>query len=54
MIDSESETSYVVVINDEEQYSIWPQHLSVPLGWKTCEMHGSKSACLDYIQEHWL
>lgn len=44
---------YKVVVNDEEQYSIWPYESKVPLGWKELTMSGSKKDCLKYISETW-
>lgn len=49
----QSNDIYVVVMNDEEQYSIWPQHKALPLGWKAAGKEGEKSACLEYIKEVW-
>ncbi len=45
---------YLVVVNHEEQYSIWPQwKQDLPLGWKTVGKKGSKEECLAYIEEVW-
>ncbi|MBK7075030.1 MAG: MbtH family NRPS accessory protein [Myxococcales bacterium] len=44
---------YVVVINHEEQYSIWPNDRELPLGWKADGTSGTKAACLAYIQSVW-
>ena len=44
---------YKVVVNDEEQYSIWPSGSKAPLGWKELAMSGSKEDCLEYIAEIW-
>ncbi|WP_430912679.1 MbtH family protein [Methylobacterium sp. sgz302541] len=44
---------YKVVLNHEEQYSIWPLDRENPLGWSDAGMSGTKDACLDYIREHW-
>ena len=44
---------YVVVINHEEQYSIWPAERELPLGWKEAGKQGPKAECLDYIKEVW-
>jgi MbtH protein len=49
----EDQTIYKVVINHEDQYSIWPQHRSNPLGWKDVGKSGLKAECLAYIQEVW-
>jgi len=42
-----------VVINDEEQYSIWPADRANPAGWHDVGPHGTKSECLDYIETVW-
>lgn len=42
-----------VVLNDEEQYSIWPVEKEIPLGWKKAGKQGPKEACLEYIKEVW-
>ena len=44
---------YKVVINHEEQYSIWPTDREVPRDWKPVGKEGSKRECLDYIEEVW-
>lgn len=44
---------YVVVMNEEEQYSIWPQHKAIPLGWTAVGKDGTKDVCLSYIKEVW-
>ena len=51
--DSEDTTLYKVVVNQEEQYSIWPAEREVPLGWRDAGMSGPKDACLAYIKEVW-
>lgn len=45
--------TFTTVINDEEQYSIWPAHLPLPAGWRTVGEGGTKEACLDYIEQVW-
>ena len=47
------DTRYKVVINHEEQYSIWPSDKKSPTGWKDVGRAGSKQVCLDYIEEVW-
>lgn len=44
---------YQVVVNHEEQYSIWPTAREMPLGWKAVGKEGSKEECLAYIEEVW-
>jgi MbtH protein len=50
---SPDRTIYQVVINHEEQYSIWPEDREVPRGWKSIGKNGTKQDCLDYIEEVW-
>jgi MbtH protein len=49
----EDSTIYKVVVNDEEQYSIWPAHRDNPLGWRDAGKVGPKAECLAYIEEVW-
>ncbi len=45
---------YAVVINHEEQYSIWPDDgRELPAGWSAAGKSGSRQECLDYIGEVW-
>lgn len=44
---------YTVVINHEEQYSIWPQGREIPLGWRDAGKSGSKDECLAHIETVW-
>lgn len=51
--DQEDETTYKVVVNHEEQYSIWPAQRENPNGWRDIGKLGSRSECLAYITEVW-
>ena len=51
--DDDDTTVYKVVLNHEEQYSIWPADRETPLGWRDAGKSGSRKECLDYIQEVW-
>jgi MbtH protein len=51
--DREDTTIYKVVMNHEEQYSIWPAHRELPLGWNDAGPTGPKDECLAYIKEVW-
>ncbi|NDJ21073.1 MbtH family NRPS accessory protein [Nostoc sp. B(2019)] len=51
--DKEDTTIYKVVVNHEEQYSIWPSERESPLGWKDVGKNGLKQECLDYIKQVW-
>ena len=44
---------YKVVVNHEEQYSIWPAERENPVGWRDAGRIGSKTECLAYIREAW-
>ena len=51
--EEDDSTQYKVVINHEEQYSIWPLERENPPGWKSVGKEGSKKECLDHIEEVW-
>jgi len=53
MEETEDNTIYKVVVNHEEQYSIWPAGRDNPLGWKDAGKMGAKPDCLAYIKEVW-
>lgn len=44
---------YVVVLNDEEQYSVWDAGRPLPLGWRTNGVAGDREACAEWIETHW-
>jgi uncharacterized protein YbdZ (MbtH family) len=51
---SENDMVYEVVINHEEQYSIWPEYKGdPPPGWRKAGKKGLKSECLSYVKEVW-
>ena len=49
----DDDRQYTVVVNHEEQYSIWPTGREIPAGWDEVGTIGSKAECLDYINEVW-
>ena len=49
----ERSTTYTVVVNGEEQYSIWPADRETPAGWKDAGKSGTKEECLAFIKEVW-
>jgi MbtH protein len=51
--DNEGSVVYKVVVNHEEQYSIWPAHRENAAGWRDEGKQGSKAECLEHIQEIW-
>ncbi|MEO3788490.1 MbtH family protein [Actinocorallia sp. B10E7] len=47
------EKNFLVVVNHEEQYSIWPDGQDVPAGWNPVGRRGTKEECLAHIEEIW-
>jgi MbtH protein len=50
----DSDTRFQVVMNDEEQYSIWPAERALPAGWRPDGFAGDKAACLEHINTVWV
>jgi MbtH protein len=48
------ETVYLVVVNHEEQYSIWQSGQAVPEGWRETGFSGTTEECLDHIERVWV
>lgn len=48
----DSNGTFAVLVNAEEQHSLWPLKLDIPAGWKSVH-EGTRQSCLDYIDEHW-
>ena len=51
--EQQDDTIYHVVMNHEEQYSIWPAHKEIPPGWRAVDKSGTKTECLNYIEQVW-
>lgn len=51
--DTEDTTTYRVLVNDEEQYSLWLADRESPPGWRDTGRRGSKAECLAYVREVW-
>ena len=49
----DEEAEFNVVLNHEEQYSIWPAQREIPAGWKAAGKTGKKKECLEYIEQVW-
>ncbi|BCJ69308.1 MbtH family protein [Polymorphospora rubra] len=45
--------TYVVLVNDEGQHSLWPDGLAVPAGWSVTRAATSRQECLQYVEENW-
>jgi len=50
---SDGEAEYVILVNLEEQYSLWPALQPIPDGWRVEGPQGTKETCLSYIRETW-
>ncbi len=50
----EDNVVYKVVVNEEKQYSIWPNERDLPLGWSEAGKVGDKVECLAYIKATWV
>jgi MbtH protein len=48
-----TEQRFLVVRNDEEQYSIWPEGRELPAGWHAAGFAGSKADCLSHVDTVW-
>jgi MbtH protein len=53
-IASNHEPEYLVLMNHEEQYSIWPAERPLPLGWREAGHRGDKEGCLAFITATWV
>jgi MbtH protein len=53
-MDKEEDTrEYQVLVNSEEQYSLWLAGQAIPNGWRQVGPTGQKQVCLDYVKEVW-
>ena len=52
--ETEDTTTYKVIVNEEEQYAIWPEFKEIPAGWTYGDKAGAKADCLAYIKEVWV
>ncbi len=51
--EGEDARTYTVLVNDEEQYSLWLADLRVPAGWRPAGKIGTKQECLDHVRSVW-
>ncbi|MFC5743022.1 MbtH family protein [Dyella tabacisoli] len=49
----DKDASYLVLVNDELQHSLWPAFAEVPDGWTIAHPIDNRQACLDYIEANW-
>jgi MbtH protein len=52
-MEEEDTREYVVLVNCEEQYSLWLADLEIPKGWREVFPRNNKKACLEYVKEVW-
>lgn len=50
----DAEGTFLVLVNDEGQYSLWPAFAEVPAGWSVVHGPDSRPACLDYVEATWV
>jgi MbtH protein len=50
--ENEDQTPQRVLVNEEEQYSLWPRDNPIPNGWRSVK-EGTKAECLAYVKEVW-
>ncbi|GAA1284208.1 MbtH family protein [Saccharothrix xinjiangensis] len=49
----DSDRTFSVLVNAEQQHSLWPGDLPVPSGWQVVHADDTRAACLDYVERHW-
>ncbi|MFD5267861.1 MbtH family protein [Streptomyces sp. NPDC058335] len=49
----DNEGRFLVLVNDEGQYSLWPSFAEVPGGWAIAFPENTREACLDFVESHW-
>ncbi|BCK68037.1 protein mbtH [Streptomyces libani subsp. rufus] len=47
------DATYLVLVNDEGQHSLWPESIEVPGGWTVAKTSDTRDACLAYVEENW-
>jgi MbtH protein len=45
--------SYLVLVNDEDQHSLWPAGIDVPAGWRPVHGPAGRAECLSYVEANW-
>jgi glycopeptidolipid biosynthesis protein len=49
----DEKASFFVLVNDEDQHSLWPALAQVPAGWRVAYGEADRGACLNYIEQKW-
>jgi MbtH protein len=51
--DTQTDKLFIVLMNDEEQYSLWPKGKTIPAGWRFVGKEGNQEECSRYVDEVW-
>ncbi|WP_433563369.1 MbtH family protein [Nocardia sp. CA-151230] len=49
----DEDAQFYVLVNEEEQHSLWPVFAAIPGGWSVAHGPSRRQACLDYVEAHW-
>jgi len=49
----DTDGTFLVLVNDEGQHSLWPSFAEVPAGWTVAKTADTRQACLDYVEQNW-
>ncbi|MEW9555158.1 MbtH family protein [Nonomuraea sp. NPDC050783] len=49
----DEEGAYVVLVNAENQHSLWPAVAAVPAGWTVVHGEDTRQSCLEYVSANW-
>ncbi|MFI7019625.1 MbtH family protein [Streptomyces sp. NPDC087440] len=49
----DTEGKFLVLLNEEEQYSLWPSFIEVPAGWQTVLEETDRNTCVEFIEKNW-
>jgi uncharacterized protein YbdZ (MbtH family) len=44
---------FFVLVNDEEQHSLWPEFADIPAGWRVVFGEATRADCLDFVERNW-
>lgn len=53
MSDTDNSGDWIILVNDDEQYSLWPARRQVPPGWSVTGPCGNKEECVEYVDRIW-
>jgi uncharacterized protein YbdZ (MbtH family) len=45
--------TFLVLVNNEDQHSLWPSFAEIPAGWRVVYGEASRAECLDYVEQNW-